>query len=69
MDLFPKVQIHPSVSYVSVEEFVGLESLATRSFELGFFQPLLLSTILILSTKGMRSRPHRLVAAHRIVGS
>ena len=68
-DLFPKVQIHQSESYISVEELVGLESLATRSLELGIFQPLLLSTILILSTKGARSRPHRLAAAHHNVGS
>ena len=68
-DLFPEVQIHQSESYVSVEELVGLESLATRSLELGLFQPLLLSTILILSTKGARSRPHKLAAAHHTVGS
>ena len=36
-DLFPEVQIHQSESYVSVEELVGLESLATRSLELGLF--------------------------------
>ena len=47
-----EVQIHQRESYVSVEELVGLESLATRSLELGLFQPLLLSTILILSTRG-----------------
>jgi len=40
MDLFPEVQIHQRESYVSVEELVGLESLATRSLELGLFQPL-----------------------------
>ena len=68
-DLFPEVQIHQSESYVSVEELVGLESLATQSLELGLFQPLLLSTILILSTKGARSRPHRLAAAHHTFGS
>ena len=50
--MFPEDQIHLSESYVSIEELVGLESLATRSLELGLFQPLLLSTILILSTKG-----------------
>ena len=38
MDLFPEVQIHQRESYVSVEELVGLESLATRSLELGLFQ-------------------------------
>ena len=59
----------PSESYVSVEELVGLESLATRSLELSLFQPLLLSTILILSTKGARSRLHRLAAAHDTIGS
>ena len=68
-DLFPEVQIHQSESYVSVEELVGLESLATRSLELGLFQPLLLYTILILSTKGARSRPNKLAAAHHTVGS
>ena len=51
-NLFPEVQIHQSESYVSVEELVGLESLATRSLELGLFQPHLLSTIFILSTRG-----------------
>ena len=68
-DLFPKVQIHQSESYVSVEELVALESLATQSLELGLFQLLLLSTILILSTKGARSRPHRLAATHHTFGS
>ena len=57
-----EVQIHPSESYVSVEELVGLESLSTRSRELALFQPL-------LSTKGARSRPHRLATAHHTVGS
>ena len=51
-DLFPEVQIHQSESYVSVEELIGLESLATRSLELGLFQPHLLSTIFILSARG-----------------
>ena len=68
-NLFPEVQIHQSESYVSVEELVELESLATRSLELGLFQQLLLSTILILSTKRARSRPHRLAAAHHTVRS
>ena len=67
--MFPEVQIHQRESYVSVEELVGLESLATRSLELGLFQPLLLATILIFSTKGARSRPHRLAAAHHTVGT
>ena len=67
--MFHEVQIHQSESYISVEEFVGLESLATRSLELGLFQPLLLSSILILSTKGARSRLHRLAAAHHTVES
>ena len=40
MDLFPEVQIHQRESYVSVEELVGLESLATRSLEFGLFQQL-----------------------------
>ena len=68
-DLFPEVQIHKSESYVSVEELIGLDSLATQYLELGLFQPLLHSTILILSTKGAGSRPHRLAAAHHTVGS
>jgi len=67
--LFPEVQIHQRESYVSIEELVGLESLATRSLELGLFQRLLISTMLILSTKGARSRPHKLAAAHHTVGS
>ena len=67
--MFPEVQIHQRESYVSVEELVGLESLATRSLELGLFQPLLLSTMLILSTKGARSCPHKLAAAQHTVGS
>ena len=62
--MFSEVQIHPSESYVSVEELVGLESLATRSLDLDLFQPLL-----ILSTKGARSRPHKLATAHHTVGS
>ena len=40
-DLFPEVQIHHRESYVSIEDLVGCESLSTRSFELGLFQPLL----------------------------
>ena len=32
--------VHQHESYISVEELVGLESLATRSLELGLFQPL-----------------------------
>ena len=64
-----EVQIHPSESYVSIEELIGRESLSTRSRELGLFQPLLVFTILILSTKGARSRPHRLAAAHHTVRS
>ena len=67
--MFPEVQIHQRESYVFVEELVGLESLATLSLELGLFQLLLLSTILILSTKGATSRPHRLAAAHHTFGS
>ena len=67
--MFPEVQIHQSESYVSIEELVGLKSLATQSLELGLFQLLLLSTILILSTKGATSRPHRLAAAHHTFGS
>ena len=67
--MFPKVQIYQSESYISVEELVGCESLSTRSLELGLFQSLILSTILILSTKRVRSRPHKLAADHRIVGS
>ena len=66
---FPEVQIHQSESYISVEELVGLESLATRSLELGLFQPLIFFTILILSTKGARSCPHKLATAHPTVGS
>ena len=33
------------------------------------FNHFLASTILILSTKGARSRPHKLAAAHHTVGS
>ena len=68
-DLFLEVQIHHRESYVSIEELVGCESLSTRSLELGLFQPILVCTILILSTKGARSRPHKLAAAHHIIGS
>ena len=67
--MFSEVQIHQRESYVSVEELVGLESLATRSLELGLFNHFLLFMILILSTKGARSRPYKLAAAHHTVGS
>lgn len=68
-DLFPELQIHQSESYVSVEELVRCKSISTRSLELGLFQPLLISTMLILSTKGARSCPHKLAAAQHTVGS
>ena len=48
---------------------LGVSLFQLNPFELGLFQPLHLSTILILSTNGAGSHLHRLVAAHHTVGS
>ena len=68
-DLFPKVQIHQSESYVSVEELVALESLATQSLELGLFQLLPRFHYFDPFYQEARSRPYKLAAAHHTVGS
>ena len=66
---FPETQIQHHEAYVTVEEHIGCESFSARSLELGLLQPFLVSTILILSTKGVGSCPHKLAAAYHIVGS
>ena len=62
-------QIHHRESYVSIDELVGVSLFQLDPLSWVSFNNFPDSTILIHSTKGARSCPHKLAAAHHNVGS
>ena len=59
-----------NVNYTSqLRNSLGLSLLQLDPLSWVFLNHFLLSTILILSTKGAKSRPYKLAAAHHTVGS
>ena len=66
---FPKFRFTNVNPTSPLRNSLGLSLLQLDPLSWVFFNHFLLSTILILSTKGARSRPHKLAAAHHTVGS